>query len=161
MSEVDLAGAEQTLGEIKIERIYVKDLSFESPQAPQVFQEKWEPKIQLDINSRSRTVAESHHEVTLTITIKGTNEEDEVLFIIEVQQSGIFKLTGLPDDQLSRILSTMCPAILFPYARETIDSLAVKGSLPPLALAPVNFDALYENALAQAENDKANPAQLN
>lgn len=159
MSEAEQSGAGQAPGEINIERIYIKDVSFESPSAPQIFQEKWEPKIQLDINSRSRAIAETHHEVTLTVTVKGTNEEDAVIFIIEVQQAGIFKLTGLPEEQLKRILSTMCPSILFPYVRETIDNLAVKGSLPPLALAPVNFDALYENAILQAS--KSDPSTLN
>ncbi|MBV1907040.1 MAG: protein-export chaperone SecB [Pseudomonadales bacterium] len=159
MGEPAIGNEESAKGAIQIERIYIKDLSFESPTSPQVFQEKWEPKIQLDINSRSRALAESHHEVMLTVTVKGTNADDGVLFIIEVLQAGIFKLTGLDENQLKRVLSTMCPAILFPYARETIDGLAVKGSLPPLALAPVNFDVLYENALAHAE--QSDPATMN
>lgn len=159
VSEVEAGDNSQ--GEINIERIYIKDLSFESPNAPQVFQEKWEPRIQLDINTRSRSVADTHYEVTLTITVKGTTEDDKTIFIIEVVQAGVFRITGLDDDQLKRILSTMCPTVLFPYARETIDSLSIKGSLPPLALAPVNFDTLFENALVQAEAEKNNPSAMN
>jgi preprotein translocase subunit SecB len=148
-------------GEINIERIYIKDLSFESPNAPQVFQDNWEPRIQLDINTRSRLVSDAHYEVTLTITAKVSSQEEQAIFIIEVVQAGIFRITGLDDEQLKRILSTICPTVLFPYARETIDGLAIKGSLPPLALAPVNFDVLFENALAQADTEKNNPSQLN
>ena len=162
MSEIESTAQDQTTQpEINIERIYVKDLSFESPNAPLVFQDKWEPKIQLDINSRSRAIAEEHHEVTLNITVKGTNNDDQVLFIIEVQQAGIFKLTGLDQDLQKRIVSTMCPSILFPYARETIDTLSVKGYLPPLALAPVNFEALYESAVAQQQAEQDNTSTIN
>ncbi len=159
MSEVEAGTPAQ--GEINIERIYIKDLSFESPNAPQVFQDKWEPRIQLDINTRSRSISDTHFEVILTITVKGATEEDKAIFIIEVVQAGIFRISGLDDEQLKRILSTICPTVLFPYARETIDGLAIKGSLPPLALAPVNFDVLFENALAQAAAEKNNPSQLN
>jgi len=157
----EIETGENTQGEINIERIYIKDLSFESPNAPQVFQDKWEPRIQLDINTRSRLVADTHYEVTLTITVKGSGEDDKAVFIIEVVQAGIFRITGLDDEQLKRILSTMCPTVLFPYARETIDGLSIKGSLPPLALAPVNFDVLFENALQQAETEKNNPSVMN
>jgi len=139
----------QSKPEIGVERLYVKDISFESPQAPGVFAGAWEPQVKLDINTRFQQLEPNRHEVVLTITVNALQEEEKTAFIIEVQQAGIFHITGLEKDHLRRVLSAMCPGMLFPYARETIDSLAVRGGFPPLSLAPVNFDALYEQALTQ------------
>ncbi len=139
----------QGQAEIGIERLYIKDISFESPQAPAVFAGKWEPQVKLDINTRFQQLEGNRHEVVLTLTINARQEQEKTAFIIEIQQAGIFRIVGLEKEHLRRVLSAMCPGMLFPYARETIDSLAVKGGFPPLALAPVNFDAMYEQALAQ------------
>lgn len=136
-----------------VQRIYLKDASFESPQSPAVFEKQWQPRMHLDINTRSQALRETLHEVVLSLTLRAADDEDRTAFIIEVQQAGIFSIEGASGSALQQVLATACPSILLPYAREAIDNLAVKGSFPPVMLAPVNFDALYRQTLAaqQAE----------
>ncbi len=134
-----------------MQRIYSKDLSFESPSTPGVFKKQWQPQVNVDLNTKSDKVdEEGNFEVVLTITITAKMEE-ETAFLVEVQQAGIFFIKGFEGEELRRILGTAAPNILFPYARETIDNLCVKGGFPPIMLAPVNFDALYQQAVAQAQ----------
>ena len=134
-----------------MQRIYSKDLSFESPATPGVFKKQWQPQVNVDLNTKSDKVdEEGNFEVVLTITITAKMEE-ETAFLVEVQQAGIFFIKGFEGEELRRILGTAAPNILFPYARETIDNLCVKGGFPPIMLAPVNFDALYQQAVAQAQ----------
>ena len=136
-----------------MQRIYTKDLSFESPASPQIFKKQWQPQVNVDLNTKSTSIdSEGNYEVVLTITITSKLEE-ETAFLIEVQQAGIFFIQGIEGEDLRRLLGTAAPNILFPYARETIDSVCAKGAFPPLMLAPVNFEALYQQALTQA-NDK-------
>lgn len=130
-------------------RIYLKDLSFESPQAPDLFAVTWQPKVHLDLNTRSQHKGEDRYEVVLTMTLKASTPEDRAAYIVEVQQAGLFQIANLPPEHLAQTLGTLCPAILFPYARETIDSLVVKGTFAPVMLAPVNFDVLYAQAMKQ------------
>lgn len=145
------ASAEQQ-AQFGLQRIYVKDISFESPRSPEVFRAQWKPRIKLDLNSRSQKLEDSVYEVVLTLTVEARAEDEQVGYIVEMQQAGIFRVAGLDDEQLQHALSSYCPNILFPYARETIDALVIRGSFPPLMLAPVNFDALYAEALKrQAE----------
>jgi preprotein translocase subunit SecB len=115
--------------------------------------------MKLDLNSRYQRLDEGLYEVVLTITVEARGEDEQVGFIVELQQAGIFRVTGLEDSQLQHTLSSFCPNILFPYARETIDSLVVKGSFPALMLAPVNFDALYADALKRREGETAAEGQ--
>jgi len=137
-----------------IQRIYLKDTSLETPMGVSVFSGAWAPQIQLDVNTRAELIAEGLHEVVLSLTVTA-KLEDKVALLVEVKQAGIFACKGLDDAQLRQILATMCPDILFPYARETIDALVVRASFPPLMLAPMNFDALYKQALEQqAQNAK-------
>jgi preprotein translocase subunit SecB len=135
--------------EFGLERLYIRDVSFESPRAPDVFRDVWQPKIQLDINTRANNLGEERYEVVLMVTAHARTAAGQTLMIAEVQQAGIFKIKGLPEDGLRRVLATHCPGILFPYVRESIDSLVVKGGFPALQLAPVNFDAMFEEALRQ------------
>lgn len=138
-----------------MQRIYTKDLSFESPSTPDVFKKQWQPKVNVDLNTKSDKVDEQgNFEVVLSITITA-KIDDDTAFLVEVQQAGIFLVTGFEGEDLRRILGTAAPNILFPYARETIDGLCVKGGFPPVMLAPVNFDALYQQALAQAQQQAA------
>ena len=138
-----------------MQRIYTKDLSFESPSTPDVFKKQWQPKVNVDLNTKSDKVDEQgNFEVVLSITITA-KIDDDTAFLVEVQQAGIFLGTGFEGEDLRRILGTAAPNILFPYARETIDGLCVKGGFPPVMLAPVNFDALYQQALAQAQQQAA------
>ena len=138
--------------QFSVQRIYTKDLSFESPATPEVFKKQWQPKVSVDLNTKSNAIdKEGNFEVVLSITITAKIEE-ETAFLIEVQQAGIFFIKGFEGEDLRRILGTAAPNVLFPYARETIDSLCVKGAFPAVMLAPVNFDAVYQQALAQAQN---------
>jgi len=145
--------------EFALERIYVKDLSFESPRAPDVFRSAWQPQIQLDINTRTTPHAEERYEVVLTVTVDAKSDEGQSLMIVEVQQAGVFRIRGLPEERLRRVLATHCPGILFPYVRESIDALVVKGGFPPLMLAPVNFDAMFDEAMKRQRDPGAEPVQ--
>tara|TARA_B110000503_G_scaffold104677_1_gene156148 strand:+ start:9687 stop:10181 length:495 start_codon:yes stop_codon:yes gene_type:complete len=137
--------------QFSVQRIYTKDLSFESPSTPAVFKKQWQPKVSVDLNTKSSPIdGEGNFEVVLSITITA-KIEDETAFLIEVQQAGTFFIKGLGDDDLRRVLGTVAPNVLFPYARETIDSLCVKGAFPALMLSPVNFEAVYQQALAQSQ----------
>jgi len=134
-----------------VQRIYTKDLSFESPSTPAVFKKQWQPKVTVELNTKSEAIdTEGNFEVVLSITITA-KIEDETAFLIEVQQAGIFYVRGFEGESLRRILGTAAPNLLFPYARETIDTVCVKGAFPAIMLAPVNFDAVYQQALAQSQ----------
>lgn len=136
---------EQATPQFSLQRIYVKDLSFEAPKSPAIFRQEWNPSVQLDLNTRSKTMEEDFHEVVLTLSVTVKTGE-EVAFIAEVQQGGIFLIKGLDAPSMSHTLGAFCPNILFPYAREAIDNLVSRGSFPPLMLSPVNFDALFAQA---------------
>jgi preprotein translocase subunit SecB len=136
--------------QFSMQRIYTKDLSFESPGTPGVFRKQWQPKVNVDLNTKSDKIDDNgNFEVVLTITLTA-KIDDEAAFLVEVQQAGIFFIAGIEGDDLRRVLATACPNILFPYARESIDTVVVKGGFPAVMLAPVNFDALYQQALAQS-----------
>jgi preprotein translocase subunit SecB len=152
------ADAPQT--QFSLQRIYIKDLSFESPRAPKVFQEPWKPNINLELNTRYSELEEGLYEVILNLTITAKNEGDAVAFLAEVQQAGIFLIRGLEESALQQTLGSFCPNILFPYAREAVDNLVGKGSFPILMLAPVNFDAIYAETLKRKTEmeQEANPS---
>lgn len=135
-----------------LQRLYLKDCSFESPRAPAVFQSKWQPKINFDIKTRSNKIQDDFYEVVLTLTAEA-KLEDEAGFLVEVHQAGVFTVRDFEQAQLEQLLATVCPNILYPYAREAIDSLVTKGSFPALMLSPINFDALYAQQ-KQAQQDK-------
>jgi preprotein translocase subunit SecB len=137
-----------------LQRIFVKDLSYEVPMGAQVFTKQWQPQVQVDLNTRSDHITDDIYEAVLTITITA-KLGNETAFLIELQQAGLFLVKGLEGEQLRRVLLIMCPNILFPYAREAIDSLSTRGSFPPLMLQPVNFEALYMQAMQQAEQQPA------
>ena len=138
--------------QFSLQRIFVKDLSFEAPKSPEIFREDWSPQVEMDLNTRQRSLEGDFHEVVLTITVT-VKTGDEVAFIVEVQQAGIFLIQGLDEASKGHALGAFCPGLLFPYARETIDSLVVRGSFPALMLAPVNFDALYAQELERMQSN--------
>ena len=140
----------QNQPQFALQRIYVKDLSFESPNSPLVFQEQWKPQVNLDLNTSHNKVSDNQYEVVLSLTVTAKVGE-KVAYIVEIQQGGVFLVQGIEGQQLGQMLGAYCPTILFPYARETIDNVVNKGSYPALMLAPVNFDALFAQALAQQE----------
>lgn len=137
-----------------LQRIYVKDVSFEAPNAPAAFTKEWQPEIKLDLNSGARKLDEQHFEVTVKVTITASNAE-ETAFLVELEQAGLFTIANIPEDQIQPMLGAMCPNILFPYLRENIDSLVVKGGFPALMLAPINFDALYQQRVMQEQQAQA------
>ncbi|MFK7829690.1 MAG: protein-export chaperone SecB [Congregibacter sp.] len=153
------ASQEQPQQQFAMQRIYVKDVSYESPGTPNVFKQQYSPKVNVDLNTRSNPVdEEGNYEVVLSITLTAKLEE-ETAFLVEVKQAGIFFITGFDEEQLRRVLGTAAPNILFPYARENIDSLVVKGGFPAIMLAPVNFDSLFEQALAQQAQQAAEASE--
>ncbi len=132
--------------ELQIQKLYVKDVSFEAPQSPQAFLKEIKPSVEVHLDSRTARLGENVHEVVLAVTVTVKSEE-EVIYLVEVQQAGVFTLQGVPADHLSAVLATACPTILFPYAREAVSDLVTRGGFPPLLLAPVNFEALYARDL--------------
>jgi preprotein translocase subunit SecB len=142
---------------LSIGKIYLKDFSFESPQAPEVFrQDGWQPKTDLNLRSSHTAVSDDHHEIVLTVTVEAKSD-DKTFFLLELQQAGLFEIAGYEGEELGAIIGSFCPNILFPYARETIASLIQKGGFPEFVLQPINFDALYlqskqQQAAAQAED---------
>jgi preprotein translocase subunit SecB len=140
--------------DFNIQRIFVKDISFECPNSPHIFKKEWAPEVSMDIDTKSQKLEEGVYEVVLTLTTTAKVGED-VAFLCEIQQAGIFTV-GLTDGtQLAHCLNAFCPNILFPYAREAVSNLVTRGTFPQLNLAPVNFDALFQNALAQQQAEKA------
>ncbi|NND69038.1 MAG: protein-export chaperone SecB [Halioglobus sp.] len=156
--EEQAAATEQPQQQFAMQRIYTKDLSFESPATPDIFREQWQPAVNVDLNTKSNKVDDTgNYEVVLTVTVTA-KMNDDTAFLVEVQQAGVFMITGFEGEDLRRILGTAAPNILFPYARENIDSLCVKGGFPALMLAPVNFEALYQQAVAQAAQQQGEAA---
>lgn len=139
---------------LTVKRIYIKDLSFEAPSGMNVFQDGWKPKVGQDLNTQINKVDDEHFEVILNMTVTVANQEDKTAFIVEVHQAGLFQITGIEGGQLQHLLSTMCPNMLFPYLRECIDSTAARGGFPPLMLPPINFEAVYAQAIAEAKEKK-------
>lgn len=140
----------QTDKQFVIQKIYTKDISFETPNAPKIFTQKWEPTLDLNLGTHVNAVDTSVYEVSLTLTVT-VKVGEATAFLVEVNQSGIFMIAGFTDQEMGPMLGSFCPNILFPYAREVISDLVSKGGFPQLILAPVNFDALYMQQLQQAQ----------
>ncbi|MBU0657041.1 MAG: protein-export chaperone SecB [Gammaproteobacteria bacterium] len=140
-----------------IQRIYVKDVSFEAPNSPAIFTQDWNPDTNLDLNTQVNTLANDNFEVELAITIT-VKSGGKTAFLVEVKQGGVFFITGYEQTQLNHLLAAYCPNILFPYAREVIASLVSKGSFPELHLSPINFDALYARRLQEEQGKAGQPA---
>ena len=135
-----------------IQKIYLKDVSFESPNSPQTFTSgDWQPKINVQINSSNQVIADDTYEVILNITVTATHEE-KTAFLVEVKQAGIFTITGFPPENLGGMVGAYCPETLFPFAREAISELVSKGGFAQLLLAPVNFNALYMQQVQQQQD---------
>ena len=147
---------EQEAPSFAIEKLYIKDLSLEVPNAPAIFLESESPEISLQLQTGVQRLAEDAFESTLTTTVTSKIGEKTV-FLIEVSQSGIFRLRNIPEENLEALLSIACPNILFPYAREVVSDAAVRAGFAPVVLQPVNFEALYA-ARQQQEQDQADAA---
>ena len=139
---------------LRIDRIYLRDMSFESPQAPDVFASEWKPQFQIELNTRANRLDDGRFEVILMVNLEAKSDEN-ALFMVEVQQAGIFHIEATDEEDLREALGVACPEALFPYAREAVDTLLVKGTFPPFLLAPVNFDSLYAEAKKRREAAQA------
>ncbi len=136
--------------QFSIQRIYTKDISFETPNSPAIFTDKWEPQVNVDLNSSGTRLDEGLYEVTLSLTVTAKLGE-KTAYLVEVKQAGVFTLQSFSEQDLGGMLHSFCPNILFPYAREVISDLVSKGSFPQLLLAPINFDALYAQHLQKQQ----------
>ena len=134
--------------QLLLQKIYVKDLSFESPKAPMIFTTNVQPQTQLNVRSNAQQVAQDTQEVTLTITVEA-KDNNSTLFLAEVAQSGIFLIQGYTAEEQSIIVGSFCPNTLYPFAREAISDIVSKGGFPPLLLQPLNFDAIYAQAVQE------------
>ncbi|MCU7795540.1 MAG: protein-export chaperone SecB [Candidatus Thiodiazotropha sp. (ex Myrtea spinifera)] len=140
--------------EFAMQRVYTKDVSFETPNAPAVFQQEWKPETKVNLNTEVQTLSEGVYEVCLTVTVT-TELGDQTAYLAEAKEAGIFTISGFSEQELGPMLGSYCPNQLFPYVREVLSDLIMKGSFPQLVLQPVNFDALY----AQHQQELAKKAQ--
>ncbi len=138
----------------EIQKIFVKDISFESPNSPDIFREKWQPKTDIHMTAQNVKISDELYEVTLNVTVTSA-QNDRTAFLVEIKQSGVFLINNFPEDQLGHLLGSYCPHTLFPFAREAISDIVTKGGFPPLLLSPVNFDALYQQQLAKLQEQQA------
>lgn len=135
----------------QIQKIYTKDISFESPNSPAIFTQDFQPQLEVDLNVNSQALEEGVYHVSVMVTVT-TKVEDSVAFLCEVEQAGIFSISGFEENEIAYLLGSQCPASLFPYAREAVSELVVRGGFPQLLLEPVNFDAMFaSHAETQAE----------
>lgn len=152
------APAQQAGAQFSVDKIYVKDVSFESPKAPQVFSEQAQPQLNMNLNQRVTKVTENGYEVVLGITLTCTLDENSTVYVGEVQQAGMFTLSGFEPQVLDAMLGTHCPNVLYPYARQLIGDLIQAGGFPPFLLQPINFEALYAEGLRKRAEQQQQPA---
>lgn len=144
--------AEQPTKEFNLQKIYTKDISFETPNSPDIFRQQWQPEINLQLGNGAKSLGDNAHEVTLSLTVTAKVNK-KTAFLIEIQQAGIFTVKGYNDQEIGVMLGAVCPNILFPYAREAISDIATRGGFPQLLIAPINFDALYQQHLQATKSE--------
>jgi preprotein translocase subunit SecB len=155
MSQEKVAPTAEQNAQMHIQRLYVKDMSFEAPNSPEVFQaQNWQPQIEVQLNTQAKQLVDNLHEVVMTITVTAKLEE-KVAYIVEVAQAGIFSVINFPQDQLQYLMGAYCPAILFPYARQVVAEAIMNGGFPVLHLAPMNFEALHAQQIMQQQANAA------
>ncbi len=146
---------EATEPQFALQRVYLKDVSFEVPGAPKVFLQQWQPEVSIDLNTSTQRLDDgNHYDVTLALTVTARNE-GQVAFLVEIKQAGIFQIEGVADAELGPLLGAYCPNLLFPFAREAIADIVGKGSFPQLLLQPINFDAVYAESLRKQQEASA------
>lgn len=153
----DQANQQAAQPQFQLQRIYLKDLSYEAPKTPQLFREQWKPDVNLEINNAANVVEGNIWEVVLKVTVTVKNE-DATAFIVEVSQAGLFLLQGIEGLQKDAILKGVCPNILFPYVREAITDVVSRGTFPQFLLQPINFEAAFAENLRQ-QQQKAQTAE--
>ncbi|MFU8797847.1 MAG: protein-export chaperone SecB [Gammaproteobacteria bacterium] len=146
--------------EFTLQRIYLKDTSFEAPNTPQIFRAEWQPEISLELQTHTESLGEDSYEVVLGVTVTA-KLGDKVAFLVEVKQAGVFTIKGFTESQIPEVLGIACPGILFPYSREVVSSLIAHGTFPQLLLDPINFEGLYrqqQQAAIDAQQVAETPA---
>lgn len=139
-----------------IEKLYVKDISLEVPHAPGIFLEREHPEIDLQLQTQAATIEEGVFEVTVTVTVTAKlSGKDKVMFLIEAKQAGIFQIRNIPAEEMETVLAAVCPNILYPYLREVVSDVAVRGGFAPVILNPVNFEAILQQQKQQAHAQAA------
>lgn len=146
--------SEQQQPVFSIEKIYVKDLSLEVPNAPQIFLEREAPQIDVQLHTTSGVVSEGVYETVLTVTITAKLQE-KTMFLVEAVQAGIFQIRNVPSQEIDPVLGIACPNILFPYLREVVSDVVTRAGFPPVLLNPVNFEAIYQQQLQQKQQEIA------
>ncbi|MCE9549403.1 MAG: protein-export chaperone SecB [Betaproteobacteria bacterium] len=150
------AASEQQQPLFNIEKLYVKDLSLESPNAPSIFLERESPNIELQLQTQSTSMEEGLYEVTVTVTVTAKlPEKDKVMFLIEAKQAGIFQVRNMPQEEVEPVLAIICPNILYPYLREVVSNMAIHAGFAPVFLNPINFEVLYQQQKEQQAQAQA------
>jgi preprotein translocase subunit SecB len=157
MSDNAANGQAPAQAQLSVQKIYIKDSSFEAPGAPHVFQDQGQPQIQLQLGQQVNALAQDVFEVTLSVTVTCKLGEKNA-YLCEVQQAGIFGVAGFDDANRDAVLGSYCPNVLFPYARQAISDMVQNGGFPPFFLQPINFDALYAEAVARRAEGAEAPA---
>jgi len=158
MNDVTTGTAETSVGgvQVSLQSVYLKDCSYESPNGPRLPNNQgWEPKFQLNMNTTAEDLGIDVREVLLTITLEA-KQGDATLYLVEVKQAGVFSIAGASVEDLKRLIGSFCPSVLFPYAREVISDLIVKGGFPNFLLPLVNFDALFAQAAETPQSNLVN-----
>lgn len=150
-------GQQAPTREMAIQKIYLQDASLEVPNAPEIFRGKWEPRINVDLDTRSKALEEAMYEVVLRLTVTA-NQGDKPAYLVEVSQAGVFAIRGVEEHELGPILGSYCPSTLFPFARQVVNELVSQGGFPQLLLAPVNFDALYAEQVRRRQEEQSGEA---
>lgn len=143
--------AEQEQKVFQLQRVYLKDASFECPGAPEVFTQEWKPDVNVQLNNAARHIGQGdEYEVEITVTVTAKSEDGNgTFYLVEVKQAGIFTLSNIDGEERDQLLGAYCPNLLFPYAREVVSDLVAKGSFPQMVLQPLNFEALYQQQREQ------------
>ena len=158
-NDVAATPEQQQQAQFQLQKLYTKDVSFEIPNAPQVFQEDGQVEIKMNLAQKVETLAENVHEVLLTVTVTASLGE-KTAYLVEVQQAGIFSIVGLDEQSQHAAINTLCPHTLFPYARRVITDLVAEGGFPPLVLQPINFDQIYAQRLQEAQTQAASAQNM-
>ncbi len=143
-----------------IQKIYLKDVSFETPNSPVIFTQQWEPKVEFNLASSATPLETGLFEVALTVTVT-VKLEEKTAYLVELTQAGVFSIIGFEENEIGPMVGSYCPTLLFPFAREAVSDFVVKGGFPPMLLAPVNFDALYMQHLEQQQQTAPGSSSVN
>ena len=154
----DQANQQQGQGQFQLQRIYIKDLSFEAPRAPEVFRQEWKPEVNLEVNHSANKVDDTVYEVVLKVTVTVNNQEKSA-FVAEIHQAGLFLIAGIEGMQFEHVIKGVCPNVLFPYARETISDLVARGTFPQFLLQPINFEAAFVEQMRRQQQEAQQTAE--